>query len=233
MLVISKIIDEIKNFDNCDEYQRYSRHMKLIIFICTVCVYLSIIAGLGIWIISASSLISFVITMVHINRLYISEVIITTVAHFGFTLCISYTSLWIGGRFVELIEEIKMKERIRFNVRQCIEYKLKKIKKEAKTEETINEMKSKQKPTIINRFDIIMSSLFYAIYMGFGIFMILDKNTGWDYITQVILVLFVMLYTTIMYVIEIVSINNSKLHKKNKVIKPKHMKKVNGKFFKK
>ena len=234
MLVIGKIMDEIKHFDDCDEYQRYSRHMKLLIFISTVCLYLSIMVGLGIWIVLISSLIRFIVDMVHVNRLYISEVIITTIAHFGFTLCVSYTSLWIGGKFVELIEEIKMKERIRFNVRQCIDDKLKKIKKEVKTEEMINDMKRKQNKYNF-KFDIIMASLFYAIYMGFGIFMIVDKNTGWDYLTQVILVLFIMLYTTIMYVIGIASVNN-RLHKKNKkfkINKPKHLKKAKGKYFKK
>jgi len=126
--MIKEVFTEIGKIDEFDEYKRYSLYMKGLILICTFCVYVSIILGLSIWGVSLTHLVYKIFSIVKSGSFLVSEIVITIMAYIGFTLGVSYISMWIGSRFVLLIDTIKLKENIRFNYKCIKDEKEKRLK---------------------------------------------------------------------------------------------------------
>ena len=185
--MIKEVFTEIGKIDEFDEYKRYSLYMKGLILICTFCVYVSIILGLSIWGVSLTHLVYKIFSIVKSGSFLVSEIVITII-------------VFIGSKFVSLIDNIKIKECIKFNYKQCVKekrgekIKMKKIK--------INKKKEKHVKKRDNYwFDFIFSSIIYLVYMCMGICLMIYKDSGWYYIQQVIITSIVMIYTSIVYVI--------------------------------
>lgn len=198
--MIKEVFTEIGKIDEFDEYKRYSLYMKGLILICTFCVYVSIILGLSIWGVSLTHLVYKIFSIVKSGSFLVSEIVITIIVYIGFTLGVSYISMFIGSKFVSLIDNIKIKECIKFNYKQCVKekrgekIKMKKIK--------INKKKEKHVKKRDNYwFDFIFSSIIYLVYMCMGICLMIYKDSGWYYTQQVIITSIVMIYTSIVYVI--------------------------------
>lgn len=126
--MIKEVFTEIGKIDEFDEYKRYSLYMKGLILICTFCVYVSIILGLSILGVSLTHLVYKIFSIVKSGSFLVSEIVITIMAYIGFTLGVSYISMWIGSRFVLLIDTIKLKENIRFNYKCIKDEKEKRLK---------------------------------------------------------------------------------------------------------
>ena len=123
--MIKEVFTEIGKIDEFDEYKRYSLYMKGLILICTFCAYISIIFGLSIWGLSLMHLVYKIFSIVNSGSFLVSEIVITIIVYIGFTLGISYISLWVGSKFIILIDNIKLKENIRFNYK-CIKHEMRK-----------------------------------------------------------------------------------------------------------
>ena len=108
--MIKEVFTEIGKIDEFDEYKRYSLYMKGLILICTFCVYVSIILGLSIWGVSLTHLVYKIFSIVKSGSFLVSEIVITIIVYIGFTLGVSYISMFIGSKFVSLIDNIKIKE---------------------------------------------------------------------------------------------------------------------------
>ena len=203
--MIKEVFTEIGKIDEFDEYKRYSLYMKGLILICTFCVYVSIILGLSILGVSLTHLVYKIFSIVKSGSFLVSEIVITIIVYIGFTLGVSYISMFIGSKFVSLIDNIKIKERIKFNYKQCVKEKRgEKIRMNKKKEKHVKKRDNYW-------FDFIFSSIIYLVYMCMGIYLIIYKDSGWDYTQQVIITSIVMIYTSIVYVIAV-----SRLYKEKK-----------------
>lgn len=180
-MIIDNIIRNYESYRNSDEYEKYSLSMKILIILCDLCTCIALFLGIVIWGISLSSLINFV------SRIGISEIVIPLIAHFGFTLGISYISLWIAGKFVELSDNIRINENIKINIRKILNEK-------RGTTTIVNNKMNKQ-----DKFNLLTLSLSYIFYMSIGIYILFNRNTGWDYFQQCVITLLVMIYTNIEY----------------------------------
>ena len=120
--MIKEVFTEIGKINEFDEYKRYSLYMKGLILICTFCVYVSIILGLSIWGVSLTHLVYKIFSIVKSGSFLVSEIVITIIVYIGFTLGVSYISMFIGSKFVSLIDNIKIKECIKFNYKQCVNF---------------------------------------------------------------------------------------------------------------
>lgn len=121
--MIKKAFTDIGKIDKFNEYKRYSLYMKGLILICTFCVYVSIILGLSIWGVSLTHLVYKIFSIVKSGSFLVSEIVITIIVYIGFTLGVSYISMFIGSKFISLIDNIKIKECIKFNYTQCVKEK--------------------------------------------------------------------------------------------------------------
>lgn len=195
--MIKEVFTEIGKIDEFDDYKRYSLYMKGLILICTICVYISIILGLSIWGISLSYLVYQIFSIVKSDSFLVSEIVITIITYIGFTLGISYISMWVASKFVLLIDTIKLKENIRFNYKRIKYEKGEKIK--------MNKKKEKNKNNYW--FDFIFCSIVYLIYMCMGMSIMIYTDSGWNHNTQqIIITSIVMIYTSVIYVITVAGI---------------------------
>lgn len=226
--MFNEVLTEIGNFNESDEYKRYSLYMKGLILICTFCVYVSIILGLSIWGISLTHLVYKIFSIVKSGSILVSEIVITIISYIGFTLGVSYISMFIGSKFVSLIDTIKLKEGIKFNYKQCVEEKKgEKIKMNKKKEKHVKKRDNYW-------FDFIFASIIYLVYMCMGICLMIYKDSGWDYTQQVIITSIVMIYTSIVYVISVSRLfNEIKRNISKKARKEIKSTATRGKHFKK
>lgn len=222
--MIKEVFTEIGKIDEFDDYKRYSLYMKGLILICTICVYISIILGLSIWGISLSYLVYQIFSIVKSDSFLVSEIVITIITYIGFTLGISYISMWVASKFILLIDTIKLKENIRFNYKRITYEKGEKIK--------MNKKKEKKKNNYW--FDFIFCSILYLIYMCMGMSIMMYTDSGWNYTQQIIITSIVMIYTSIIYVITVADIykevrkdisKRSKKEIKSTATRGKHFKK--------
>lgn len=193
--MIKEVFTEIGKIDEFDDYKRYSLYMKGLILICTICVYISIILGLSIWGISLSYLVYQIFSIVKSDSFLVSEIVITIITYIGFTLGISYISMWVASKFILLIDTIKLKENIRFNYKCINDEKGEKIK--------MNKKKKNSKKKDIYWFDFILGSIIYLVYMCMGICCMMNKDSGWNYTEQIIITSILMIYTSTVYVISV------------------------------
>lgn len=193
--MIKEVFTEIRKINEFDDYKRYSLYMKELILICTICVYISIILGLSIWGISLSYLVYQIFNIVKSDSFLVSEIVIMIIAYIGFTLGISYISMWIGSRFILLIDTIKLNENIRFNYKCIKDEKGEKIK--------MNKKKKNSKKKNIYWFDFILGSIIYLVYMCMGICCMMNKDSRLNYTEQIMITSIPMIYTSIVYVISV------------------------------
>ena len=224
--MIKEVFTEIGKIDEFDEYKRYSLYMKGLILICTFCVYVSIILGLSILGVSLTHLVYKIFSIVKSGSFLVSEIVITIIVYIGFTLGVSYISMFIGSKFVSLIDNIKIKENIRFNYKCIKDEKGEKIK--------MNKKKKNSKKKDIYWFDFIIGSIIYLVYMCIGICCIMNKDSGWNYTEQIIITSILMIYTSIVYVISVSRLfSKTKRNVSKKARKEIKSTAYRGKYFKK